>query len=89
MSYTKELLDFIKSSPTAYHTVETVKNMLVKAGFTQVSEKDTEQLSDGGKHFVIRGGSSIIAFKGSADKGGFMISASHSDSPCIKVKGEA
>ena len=89
MSYTKELFDFIKSSPTAYHTVETVKDMLVNAGFTQVSETDTKQLSDGGKHFVIRGGSSIIAFKGSANRGGFMISASHSDSPAFKIKGEA
>lgn len=89
MSYTKELFDFIKSSPTAYHTVETVKNMLLEAGFKQVSEMDTEGLAEGGKRFVIRGGSSIIALKGSADKGGFMISASHSDSPCFKVKGEA
>ena len=89
MSYTKELFDFIKSSPTAYHTVDTIKNMLIGAGFTEVGENDAEGLSDGGKHFVIRGGSSIIAFKGRADRGGFMISASHSDSPAFKIKGEA
>ena len=89
MSYTNELFNFIKSSPTAYHTVDTVKSMLVSAGFTEVQENDTDKLSGGGKHFVIRGGSSIIAFKGRATNGGFMICASHSDSPCFKVKDEA
>ena len=86
MAYVNELIDFIKSSPTAFHTVETVKKSLVEAGYTQVCECDPKSFSDGGKHFVIRGDSSIIAFKGKGN--GFMITASHSDSPCFKVKGE-
>lgn len=88
MSYVNELFDFIKKSPTAYHTVNTAKELLLKAGFTEVCESDPESFSDGGNHFVCRGGSSIIAFKGSAKNGGFMICASHSDSPCFKIKGE-
>ena len=88
MSYVNELFDFIKNSPTAYHTVNTVKELLIKEGFTEVCESDPESFSDGGKHFVCRGGSSIIAFKGSAKNSGFVICASHSDSPCFKIKGE-
>ena len=88
MSYVNELFEFIKDSPTAYHTVNTAKELLLKAGFTEVRESDPESFSDGGAHFVCRGGSSIIAFKGSAKNGGFMICASHSDSPCFKIKGE-
>ena len=88
MSYVNELFEFIKNSPTAYHTVNTAKELLLKAGFTEVRESDPESFSDGGAHFVCRGGSSIIAFKGSAKNGGFMICASHSDSPCFKIKGE-
>ena len=86
MAYVNELIDFIKTSPTAYHTVESIKSALLGAGFSEVCEKDISTYSDGGKHFVIRGGSSIIAFKGQG--GGFNICASHSDSPCFKVKGE-
>nr|MBE6545276.1 M18 family aminopeptidase [Oscillospiraceae bacterium] len=86
MSYVNELIEFINASPTAYHTVEAVKAALTKEGFTEVCEGSPESFSDGGKHFVIRGGSSIIAFKGKGE--GFMICASHSDSPCFKVKDE-
>ena len=87
MSYVNQLISFIKSSPTAYHTVKTVKEALVANGYTELCESNPAAFSDGGKHFVIRGGSSIIAFKGSK-KNGFMITASHSDSPCFKVKNE-
>ena len=86
MAYVNELIDFIKTSPTAYHTVESIKSALLGAGFSEVCEKDISTYSDGGKHFVIRGGSSIIAFKGQGN--GFNICASHSDSPCFKVKSE-
>lgn len=88
MTYVNELIDFINNSPTAYHTVKSVKESLITAGFTEVSESNPSDFCDGGKHFVVRGGSSIIAFKGKTDKGGFMITASHSDSPCFKIKNE-
>ena len=88
MTYVNELFDFINSSPTAFHTVNSVKKALISAGFTELFENSPTAFSDGGKHFVIRGGSSIIAFKGGCEKNGFMICASHSDSPCFKVKGD-
>ena len=87
MNYTNDLIDFIQKSPTAYHTVETIKNILLKEGYTECFEKDFLSFSDGGRHFVIRNGTSIIAFRGKCD-GGFMICASHSDTPCFKVKSE-
>lgn len=86
MSYENELIEFINSSPTAFHTVKSVKDALINAGFTEVCEGSPKSFSDGGKHFVIRQDSSIIAFKGKGN--GFMICASHSDSPCFKVKDE-
>ncbi len=85
MTYTEGLFNFIKSSPTAYHTVDTVKAALLLAGYTELSEKSSEGYSDGGKHFVIRNGTSIIAFRGRTEQGGFMICASHGDSPSFKV----
>ena len=87
MSYSKELLDFIKSSPSPYHTVESVKNELLANGYTEIDEEDATAFCDGKKHFVIRSGSSIIAFSGKG-RDGFMICASHSDFPAFKVMGE-
>ena len=87
MSYVNQLFEFIKKSPTAYHTVNAVKELLVGKGFTEVFEDDPASFTDGQAHFVIRGGSSIIAFKGECN-GGFIITASHSDSPCFKIKSE-
>ena len=88
MSYINGLIDFISNSPTAYQAVDCVKKILESNGFTEVFENSPESFSDGGKHFVIRSGSSIIAFKGRCRDGGFNICASHSDSPCFKIKGE-
>ncbi len=88
MSHINELFTFIKNSPTAFHTVNSIKKALVENGFTEVGECDPASFADGGNHFVVRGGSSIIAFKGKTNKGGFMITSSHSDSPCFKIKNE-
>lgn len=87
MNYSTELISFIRNSPTAYHTVESVKEMLIAEGYTECFESDSATFSDGGKHFVIRNGTSIIAFRG-CNKNGFMICASHSDTPTFKVKSE-
>ncbi len=86
MEYTSKLFEFIKKSPTAYHAVDTIKKTLVENGFTELFENDDFSLSDGGKYFAVRNGSSLIAFKYSSSAESFMIAASHSDSPSFKVK---
>lgn len=86
MNYTKELFDFIRKSPTAHFTVNTVKEMLLSAGYTQIQDGGDELIADGGKYFVVRGGTSVVAFRKSAQMRGFMICASHSDSPSFRVK---
>ena len=83
----KELFSFIESSPTAYHAVDTMKNMLEAQGFEQLLEGEYWELTEGGKYYVIRGGSSLIAFRIPAKNFvGFQIFASHSDSPAFKIK---
>ena len=44
------LFDFIKKSPTAYHTVASAEKMLKDAGYTELSECEDFKLSDGGKY---------------------------------------
>ena len=81
------LFKFIKSSPSAYHTVSTVASRLREEGYTEISERDSAAFRDGARHFVIRNGSSIVAFAGRAEKC-FMITASHGDFPAFKIKEE-
>ena len=80
------LFNFIKSSPSAYHTVDTVKRSLLANGYTELSEGDKWELSSGGKYFVVRSGSSIIAFRNIDNANGYTVCASHSDFPAFRVK---
>ena len=86
MKHVNGLFEFIKSSPRAYHAVDSVKNMLDKEGYTELYESEKWQLNDDGKYYVIRNGTSIIAFRTVNDAKGFMICASHSDAPAFRVK---
>ena len=83
----EELFSFIKKSPTGFHAVHELANYLTEAGFERLAEGNTWNLAEGGKYFVTRNQSAIIAFKVSRkDYSGFHIAASHSDSPSLKIK---
>lgn len=82
------LFDFIEKSPTACHTVQTVRDMLLGEGFQELSEPDAWDLKPGGKYFTTRSMTSVIAFSfPKRDFHAFSIVAPHGDSPCFKVKG--
>ena len=84
---TKEMLKFINNSPSCFHAIENVKQMLHQEGFQELLEGEEWNLT-GGDYYVTRNDSSIIAFRlpdNSACKG-FHIVASHSDSPTFKIK---
>lgn len=86
----KKLFEFINMSPSAYHTVSTLKDELLKEGFCELFENKKWELSYGKSYFVTRNGSSLIAFKIPKDDfSGYMIAASHSDSPSFKIKENA
>lgn len=83
----EKLLKFIEISPTAYHAVENVKSELKENGFYELCEGKTWDIEKGKCYFVSRNNSSLIAFKvPESDFSGFMIAASHSDSPAFKIK---
>jgi len=86
-----ELLSFIAASPSAFHTVKTVSELLTADGYTPLHEGDSPALLPGGKYFVTRNQSSLIAFRvpQSGKLTSFMIAAAHSDSPSFKIKHNA
>lgn len=87
MNFTKEFFDFIGKCPTAMHTVDTVKNILLENGFAALRESDFDKFSLKGRFFVTRGDSSIIAFKNGENIKGFSVAASHTDTPAFKITG--
>jgi len=86
----KGLTDYINESPSSFHAVMNARKELEEAGFTQIFECDSWKIKPGGKYYVLRNDSAIIAFRvPKKEYSGFMITASHSDSPCLKLKEHA
>ncbi len=86
MKNINSLFDFIERSPTSYHAVAELQRMLEENGFERLYEGEDWKLDGGKGYYTVRNGSSIIAFRHRAELHGFMICASHSDSPSFKVK---
>ncbi len=87
----QELLSFIDGNPTAYHTTASVRNILLKEGFSELLESRRWQLEPGRSYFVCRNGSSIIAFRmgDQLENYSFNVAAAHTDSPCFRIKENA
>ena len=87
MNPNQALFDFIHASPTAYHTVAHIASVLQKDGYTPLSENEKWEVTPGGRYFVTRNGSSLIAFSvPEKELRGFMPAAAHCDSPAFKIK---
>ncbi|PHQ24144.1 M18 family aminopeptidase [Marinobacter guineae] len=87
--FSKDLLKFLNTSPTPWHAVATMKQRLDAAGFQELDEREDWSLAQNQGYYVIRNGSSIIAFRtGSKDvtTSGIRMVGAHTDSPCLKVK---
>ena len=83
----QRLLDYIAASPTAFHAVANAAAALDKAGFTALDMAEDWALNPGGKYYVTVNGTTLLAFRLSAGQPtGFMVTASHSDSPTFKLK---
>lgn len=85
----RDLIDFIYESPTAFHAVENVKDILKRKGFKELNLKDKWSIEKSGKYFVTKNGSALIAFivgRGDIEKEGFRLIGAHTDAPTFRVK---
>lgn len=83
----KELSQFLEQNPSCFHAIDNIKNTLIKEQFQQLQENEKWQITRGGKYFVTRNDSSLIAFTvPEQDMEGMRIMAGHSDSPSFKIK---
>ena len=84
-----DLIDFLYTSPTAYHSVKTVKERLDSNGFSEVKESDKWNLQKDGKYYIIKNDSALIAFtvgNGELEEDGFKLIGAHTDSPGFRIK---
>ena len=83
----KDLISFIENSPTAFHAVDSIAEHLEREGFVCLNEADAWSLSRGQGYYVTRNRSSLIAFRVPSEApDNFLISASHTDAPILKLK---
>lgn len=87
--YAKEMLKFIDKSPTNFHAVNNVKNILLENGYVELLQNNKWIIEKNKSYFVINEDSSLIAIKtGSGDivEDGLNIIGAHTDYPCLKIK---
>ena len=87
----KDFIKFNNECPSPYHAVSEASTRLRIAGFTELQETDNwiGKLSNGGKYFTTRGGSSLVAWTCgqslNVDTTYFKIVGTHTDSPCVRL----
>ena len=89
-SFNQQLFEFLADAPTPFHAVYEMRGWLQQAGYIELEEQNVWNIHPGGRYFVVRNESSIIAWNMPAkselvDSGMRMVGA-HTDSPCLKVK---
>ncbi|MCD8139696.1 MAG: M18 family aminopeptidase [Planctomycetaceae bacterium] len=88
-AFADSLLDFCNRSVTPFHATANVAARLEAAGFTQVREGEAWRLEKGGRYFLVRNRSAVIAFaigRGDPADDGFRIIGAHTDSPTFTAK---
>ncbi|GAB7364765.1 hypothetical protein MBLNU230_g5563t1 [Neophaeotheca triangularis] len=91
MQRADDFIDFLNASPTPFHAVRSSYQRLEAAGFTRIHESASwaSTLKPGGKYYLTRNASTIIAFTvGQQWKPGNPIAmvGAHTDSPCLRIK---
>ncbi len=81
-----KLTEYLDSSYTAYHAAQNGAAMLEEAGFEKLSFKEKWSLRRGGKYYFIFAGTALAAFS-VGENLAFNVCESHTDSPCLKIKG--
>lgn len=87
MEQVEKVIEYLKRSHSPFHVVALLSERLKEEGYEELREEKEWSLKEGGRYFVTRNGSSLIAFRlpVGASKG-FHLSCVHTDSPTFKVK---
>lgn len=87
MNEIEEILNLLNHSYSPFHVVSNIEAKLKEKDYTEIQENENFSLKKGGHYYVKRNGSSIVAFRVPEENPkGFLITASHTDSPTFKLK---
>ena len=87
--FNKQLCEFIAVATTPFHAVAEISKRLEAGGFVAIEESGQTPLEAGGRYYLTRNGSSIIAFVYGSEMSpteGMRMVGAHTDSPCLMVK---
>lgn len=88
-TFNRELCQFLERATTPFHAVELMSTALADAGFKALEESGNWEIEPGGKYYLQRNGSSLVAFIAGSKSGpmaGLRMVGAHTDSPCLMVK---
>ena len=84
---TKALMAYLDKAHSVFHAVAGLVEQLQAEGYTCLHEADSWELVPGGKYYMTRGGSAVMAFRVPQEMpNGFLLSAAHADRPTFKLK---
>ncbi len=85
----RDLLTFLDQSPCNLFAVAALEDRLLAAGFQPLLEGEAWQLEPGGKYYVQRHGTAVVAFvvgQQPPSMAGYRMVGAHTDSPGFKLK---
>ena len=88
-SFAREVIEFIDECPSTYHVAKNCSEILEENGFERLIPQEKWHLKKGGKYYVKKSNSTVVAFTLGTDinfKKGFKIFGSHTDSPGFRIK---
>ena len=88
-SFAREVIEFIDECPSTYHVAKNCSDILEENGFERLIPQEKWHLKKGGKYYVKKSNSTVVAFTLGTDinlKKGFKIFGSHTDSPGFRIK---
>jgi aspartyl aminopeptidase len=84
-----DFLSFLDKANSRFTASTQITDRLLAAGFSELQEVDALKLEKGGKYFIRRMDTAVMAFvvgSKSPAESGFQLAASHIDSPSLKLK---
>jgi aspartyl aminopeptidase len=87
--FNQHLFEFLDTSVTPFHAVAAMVNLLQEAGFVRLAHEQDWSVEPGGRYFLTRNDSSIVAFAQGRDRvaaDGVRMVGAHTDSPCLMLK---
>jgi len=87
--FNQQLFGFLAGATTPFHAVAEMVKRLTAVGFTRLLENAEWDIEAGGRYFLTRNDSSLVAFvagRDSSPREGIRMVGAHTDSPCLMVK---